>query len=199
MAFPAGRSRAHPRAPARLAVARLISRAVAPASVIVGVAGLQNSGKTTLIEWMVPRIVSAGFSVATVKHIAHDDLRVDAAGTDTRRHRQAGARLAVAASPTETVFFHEGGRDLREVAGQVAAFGPFDLVIVEGFKRSKLPKIVVGQVEHGGEARWHWDGSPTGAAAIAEALVEELRAERAQGRKAKPRAGAAKRTGPHAR
>jgi molybdopterin-guanine dinucleotide biosynthesis protein MobB len=166
------------------AVARLISRAGACAGVIVGVAGLQNSGKTTLIELMVPRIVAAGFSVATVKHIAHDDLRVDAAGTDTRRHRQAGARLAVAASASETVFFHEGGQEVGAVVQQVEAFGAFDLVLVEGFKKSDLPKIVVGEVEHGGKARWRWDGTPEGAAAIAEALMEEVRAQRAKARKA---------------
>ena len=154
---------------------------------IVGVAGLQNSGKTTLIELMVPRIVAAGFSVATVKHIAHDDLRVDAAGTDTRRHRQAGARLAVAASPSETVFFHEGGRALNDVTRQVAAFGHFDLVLVEGFKKSGLAKIVVGAVEHGGKAKWRWDGTKNGASEIANSLVEGLARERLHARKPRPR------------
>jgi molybdopterin-guanine dinucleotide biosynthesis protein MobB len=158
--------------------------------VIVGIAGLQNSGKTTLVELMVPRIAAAGFAVATVKHIAHDDLRVDAGGTDTRRHRNAGARLSVAVSPTETVYFHEGARDLDEVARRVEAMGPFDLVLVEGFKKSDLPKIVVGKVEHGGPARWRWDGTPGGAAEIAESLMEAVRAERAQSRGAAPAARA---------
>jgi molybdopterin-guanine dinucleotide biosynthesis protein MobB len=175
------------------AVARLISRTGAPAGVIVGVAGLQNSGKTTLIEMLVPKVVAAGFTVAAVKHIGHDDLRVDPAGTDTRRHRAAGARLSVAASPSETVFFHEGGLDLDEVLRRIEGMGTFDLVLVEGFKKSALPKIVVGKVEHGGKARWTWDGTPAGAAEIAESLMEAVRAERASARRGRPRAAPTKR------
>ncbi len=153
---------------------------------IVGVAGLQNSGKTTLLELLIPLIAAAGFTVATVKHIAHNDLRVDTGGTDTHRHRRAGARLAVAASDTETVYFHGGGRPLDEVLARLEALEAPDLVLVEGFKRSTLPKIVIGAVEHGGEARWRWDGTPKGAASIAEDLMTEVRAERARSRKGAP-------------
>lgn len=142
---------------------------------ILGIAGLQDSGKTTLVELLVPKVVAAGFRVATVKHIAHDDLRVDAAGTDTARHRKAGAHTAVAASPSETVYFEKGGLTLDAITARLEARAEFDLILVEGFKKSLLPKIVVGAVEHGGEARWRWDGSKEGAAAIADAIVAELR------------------------
>lgn len=175
MALPQGRA-----LPGR--VVRLISGVCARAPVIIGVAGLQDSGKTTLIEFMVPRIVASGFTVATVKHIAHDDLRVDPAGTDTRRHRKAGASLAVAASPTETVFFREGGLEVDELTKRVNAMGDFDVVFVEGFKQSNLPKIVVGAVQHGGEARWRWDGTVAGAAAIADQIMHEIREARARAR-----------------
>lgn len=156
---------------------------------IVGIAGLQNSGKTTLIELIVPRIVQAGYRVVTVKHIAHDDLRIDAAGSDTQRHRKAGARLAVAVSDTETVYFHGAPHTLDEVLARVDRLEEPDLVLVEGFKGSPLAKIVIGPVEHGGPAKWRWDGTPQGAALIAEDLMFEVRGERSQARKGETQPG----------
>lgn len=161
---------------------------------IVGVAGYQNSGKTTLIELLLPQVSAAGFSVATVKHIAHDDLRVDAGGSDTQRHRRAGARLAAAVSESETVYFHGGGDSLDAVLARLAALDAPDLIIVEGFKGSPLPKIVVGKVEHGGEARWRWDGTREGAEAIGRELIAEVRAERGGAAKKPRRAPRGKRS-----
>ncbi|HEX9708513.1 MAG TPA: molybdopterin-guanine dinucleotide biosynthesis protein B [Candidatus Thermoplasmatota archaeon] len=145
---------------------------------ILGVAGYQGSGKTTLVELVVPRIVEAGFAVATVKHVAHGDLRVDAGATDTERHKRAGARAAVAVSDEETVYFHTAAHSLEQVLERLALLDEFDLVLVEGFKASPLPKVVVGDVEHGGPARFRWDGTVPHAARIAEEIMGELRAER---------------------
>ena len=149
---------------------------------IVGIAGIQNSGKTTLVELLIPRVRSAGFKVATVKHIAHNDLRIDTGGTDTERHRRAGAHLAVAVSDLETVFFHERPGTLDEVLRRIRELEAPDLILIEGFKGSLHPKIVIGAVEHGGAARWQWDGTPGSAAAIAEDLMIEIRRERAVAR-----------------
>ncbi len=149
---------------------------------IIGIAGLQNSGKTTLVELLIPRVRAAGFKTATVKHIAHNDLRVDAAGSDTARHRRAGAHLAVAVSDGETVFFHETGGTLEDVLRRIGELEAPDLVLVEGFKGSLYPKIVIGAVLHAGPARWRWDGTPEGAASIAEDLMTEIRRERAGAR-----------------
>lgn len=153
---------------------------------ILGVAGLQGSGKTTLVEQLVQRITASGYSVGTVKHVAHGDLRVDTGGKDTERHRRAGARAAVAVSDEETVYFHSTRHDLEQVLAKLAQLDTFDLVLVEGFKASPLPKIVVGPVEHGGPERFRWDGSAPDAARIAEEIMEQLRAERMR-KRAPPR------------
>jgi molybdopterin-guanine dinucleotide biosynthesis protein MobB len=161
---------------------------------ILGVAGYQDSGKTTLMEIMIQRIVQAGFSVGTVKHIAHDNLRVDGGGTDTDRHKRAGAKIAVAMSDTETVYLHREWQSLEDVLARLEKSGEFDLVLVEGFKASPLPKIVVGDVEHGGPEKFRWDGTEPDANRIAERLMEEIRAKRARNRTPRtrrrhPRAG----------
>lgn len=168
-----------------------------PSPMIVGIAGYQNSGKTTLVELLIPRVRGAGFKVATVKHIAHNDLRIDVGGSDTARHRKAGAHLSVAVSDGETVFFHEAGRTLEDVLRRIEQLEAPDLVLVEGFKGSAYPKIVIGAVEHGGLARWRWDGTPESAASIAEDLMIEIRGKRAAARGGPParapRSGASRR------
>jgi hypothetical protein len=68
----------------------------------------------------------------------------------------------------------------------MAQLDEFDLILVEGFKASPLPKVVVGDVEHGGPARFRWDGTAPDAARIAEEVMEGLRAER-MGKRAPPR------------
>jgi molybdopterin-guanine dinucleotide biosynthesis protein MobB len=142
--------------------------------VILGVVGLQNSGKTSLLEVVIPRVSKAGFKVATVKHIAHDDLHIDVAGTDTSRHKKAGARLSVAVSDSESVYFHPRHHRLEEVLERIEHIEAPDLILVEGFKGSDLPKIVIGEADHGGSALYRWDGTPAGANEIADKIVEAL-------------------------
>lgn len=121
-----------------------------PTPAAVGVVGPSDAGKTTLIERLLPRLRERG-RVATVKSI-HHDVDFDRAGTDTHRHRVAGADRVVGASPSltfsvtrEGTDHHEGGRTgfLEDLLGRLAADG-YDFVLVEGFSSSPLPKLVVG-------------------------------------------------------
>ena len=58
---------------------------------IFGITGWKNSGKTTLTERLVAELTWRGWTVSTVKH-AHHGFDVDQPGTDSHRHREAGAR-----------------------------------------------------------------------------------------------------------
>jgi molybdenum cofactor guanylyltransferase/molybdopterin-guanine dinucleotide biosynthesis protein MobB len=116
---------------------------------VVGVAGWKNSGKTTLVERLVAELVGRGFRVATVKHSHHHDLSVEAEGTDSARHRRAGASAVALLSPTRwailrdasAVVWHEGPEP--PLAAVVAHLAPADIVIVEGLKGAPIPKIEV--------------------------------------------------------
>lgn len=117
---------------------------------LYGVVGWKNAGKTTLVERLVTEIAGRGFSVSTVKR-AHHMVDVDQEGTDSWRHRQAGAREVVLASATRYAIMHEL-RDEAEPAletllGQMA---PVDIVIAEGFKRGTHPKIEVRRADTAG-------------------------------------------------
>ena len=56
--------------------------------------GESNSGKTTLIEKIIPELVRAGYRVATVKHAGHG-FDLDTEGKDSWRHKRAGASSVV--------------------------------------------------------------------------------------------------------
>ncbi|MFC4544730.1 molybdopterin-guanine dinucleotide biosynthesis protein B [Halosolutus amylolyticus] len=129
---------------------------------VVCLAGPSDSGKTTLVEELVPRL-AADDRVATVKSI-HHDVEIDTPGTDTYRHRTAGAETVVGitpgstfevstrgkrdppATPDGTGVFESDGPELQALASTLErlAHRGYDVVLVEGFTTAPLPTIVVG-------------------------------------------------------
>ena len=108
---------------------------------VYGVTGWKNSGKTGLMERLVTHFCAEGWSVSTIKH-AHHAADTDAPGRDTHRHRMAGAREVILATPDRWALMHEV-RDAPEpgLAALVARLAPVDLVLVEGYKSADHPKI----------------------------------------------------------
>jgi molybdopterin-guanine dinucleotide biosynthesis protein B len=107
------------------------------------IVGHKKVGKTTLIEKLIPELTNRGYRVGTVKH-HHSDypVAVDTAGTDTWRHRQAGALGVVLATPTDIATFrdNEDSISLDEI---VATLGMTNIVLVEGFHDEARAKIEV--------------------------------------------------------
>jgi molybdopterin-guanine dinucleotide biosynthesis protein B len=107
---------------------------------VIGIAGWKNSGKTTLVERLVAEFVRRGWRVATIKH-AHHDADIDKPGTDSFRHRAAGAAEVALVGGRRYAIMHEGPEPtLAEVMARLA---PCDLVLVEGYKRESHAKIEV--------------------------------------------------------
>jgi formylmethanofuran dehydrogenase subunit E len=107
------------------------------------IVGSKKVGKTTLIEKLIPELTSRGYRVATVKH-HHSDfpVSVDAAGTDTWRHRQAGAKSVALVTPTDVALFHDTDESLG-LDQIIANFSGTDIVLVEGFHLEPYAKIAV--------------------------------------------------------
>lgn len=104
---------------------------------VLAVCGFKNSGKTTLIEELIPCLQKQGLSVAVVKHDAHG-IEVDRPGKDSDRFFRAGADV-VLQGPGEEIFRkHEGG-SLEELLARIVPL--YDLVLVEGHKGVPLPKV----------------------------------------------------------
>jgi len=107
---------------------------------VFGVTGWKNAGKTTLTERLVAEFVRRGWRVATVKH-AHHTVDIDHPGTDSFRHRAAGATEVVLVGGQRYAIMREQAEpSLAEVLARLA---PADLVLIEGYKREPHPKIEV--------------------------------------------------------
>jgi molybdopterin-guanine dinucleotide biosynthesis protein B len=108
---------------------------------VFGITGWKNSGKTTLTERLVAELTRRGRRVATVKH-AHHDFDIDKEGTDSFRHRQAGAGEVAIVSNRRWALMHElHDEEEPPLASILARLSPCDLVLVEGYKRESHPKI----------------------------------------------------------
>jgi len=113
---------------------------------IISIVGKSDSGKTTLIEKLVPELTRRGYRIATVKHDVHG-FEVDREGKDSWRHKQAGAHTVVISSPQKIALIRDVEKDstLDEIRGRWIQ--DVDLVLSEGYKKDVQPKIEVFRKE----------------------------------------------------
>lgn len=107
---------------------------------IISVVGKSRSGKTTLIEKLIPELKRRGYRIGTVKHAFHK-FEMDKKGKDSWRHKAAGAAtVIVVAQDTLAMVKDESLNSLNDLEKY---FDDMDLVITEGFKQKNKPKIEV--------------------------------------------------------
>jgi molybdopterin-guanine dinucleotide biosynthesis protein MobB len=110
---------------------------------ILSIIGRKNSGKTTLTVALVSELVRRGHRVMTIKH-GHHPADADRKGTDTWRHfHEGGAERVLIASPQLRVLFERSPDDYDPVALARQYMGGADIVLTEGYKAARLPKIEV--------------------------------------------------------
>lgn len=115
---------------------------------VFGITGWKNSGKTTLVAELVNTFRERGYRVSTIKH-AHCSLDIDRSGTDSYRHRQAGAHQVLLASPYRWALMQEVNEAPEpELPTLLQHMETVDLVLVEGFKMGQQPKIQVVRPSH---------------------------------------------------
>jgi len=136
---------------------------------IFGLAGYSGAGKTTLIERIIPRFVEQGLVVSLIKH-THHDFDLDRSGKDSYRHREAGATEVMLVCDQRWVLMHElRGRPEPSFSEQLRSISPCDLLLVEGFKDTPIPKLEVHRPENGKPFIWPDNPSVIGVALPAAA------------------------------
>ena len=113
---------------------------------IISIVGKSDSGKTTLIEKLVPELTRRGYRVATVKHDVHG-FEVDREGKDSWRHKQAGAHTVVISSPNKVALIRDVEKDLSLDEIREKLIQDVDLILSEGYKKDVQPKIEVFRKE----------------------------------------------------
>lgn len=118
-----------------------------PGVVMIGIAGWSNSGKTTLIEKLTAHFSAKGLRIATIKH-SHHKFEIDKPGSDTERHRRAGASETAIVSGSRVAVIEEiesrGEPSLDDVAKRLK---PADIIFVEGYKSAPILKVEVRRQE----------------------------------------------------
>ena len=109
---------------------------------VICIVGRPKSGKTTIIEKLIPELKNRGYRVATIKHTTHD-FEMDTAGKDSWKHAQAGSECAVLSSGSKVALTRNVDHDLSPAELTRLISGDFDIILAEGFKRSGELKIEI--------------------------------------------------------
>lgn len=105
---------------------------------VFSVYGYSKSGKTTTVECLIKELKRRNYTVGTVKDIHYESFAIDTVGSNTDRHRKAGAELVTARGLYETdILFKE-----RLPMQEVLKFYTQDFVILEGVTDFDVPKIL---------------------------------------------------------
>lgn len=120
---------------------------------VLGFVAWSGTGKTTLLTRLIPALRGRGLRVAAVKS-THHDIEPDTPGKDSYLLRQAGAVQTVIASRRRIAVITEIDGENEEpppLAELVAGLDPgrVDLVVVEGMKHERFPKIELHRPEVG--------------------------------------------------
>ena len=108
---------------------------------IISVVGKSDSGKTTLLEKIIPELKKRGYRLGIVKHAQHG-FEMDKKGKDSWRHKKAGADASLVISPGVIALVKD--EEPQSVEDIRKYLSDMDLIITEGFKREKkIPKIEI--------------------------------------------------------
>lgn len=110
---------------------------------VIGFIGYSNTGKTTLIEKLIPIFRARGLAVSAIKN-AHHGFDMDRPGKDSFRYRAAGAGQVLIATGLRWTLLTETPQRAASLEELMQLLAPCDLVIVEGFKsEGHIPRIEV--------------------------------------------------------
>jgi len=109
---------------------------------IVSIVGSSGSGKTTVLESLIPLLRAKGVRVGTVKHGCHK-LSLDEEGKDSWRHAEAGAEVALVSTPSGLGVFRSLDEELSLDELVELYLSDMDLILAEGYKQERISKIEV--------------------------------------------------------
>ena len=116
---------------------------------LLGFAAFSGTGKTTLLEQLIPELNQANIHVAMIKHTHHDKFDIDQPGKDSYRLRKAGAEQMLVASAKRWALMVENSQQHQQLNPEpnLSELLPhldlqnIDLILVEGFKHERISKI----------------------------------------------------------
>ena len=142
-----------------------------PKPPIIGFAAFSGTGKTTLLEKLIPLLTKTGLNVGLVK-ASHHDVDPDKPGKDSYRLRKAGACQLLLSTPKRSICYTEYAEEQEHDLEQqlkLLDLASLDLVVVEGFRDAPIPKIELHRMSYEKPFLFEqdkniialaWDGNP---------------------------------------
>ena len=112
---------------------------------ILGFAAFSGSGKTTLLTKLIPILRNNALRIALIKH-SHHNFDIDKPGKDSFRFRAAGAETVMLVSRQRRAIITEIDKPKEPNLDEQLTYldqSELDLILVEGFKAEKFPKIEI--------------------------------------------------------
>ncbi|MBT4570677.1 MAG: molybdopterin-guanine dinucleotide biosynthesis protein B [Nitrosomonadales bacterium] len=111
---------------------------------ILGVcAANSGSGKTFVIERLIPALNKKGLSVSVIKH-AHHSFDIDIPGKDSFKIREAGAKQTLIFNSARSALITENEKNNFNLDNAIEQINqPTDIILIEGLKTMKIPKIEI--------------------------------------------------------
>lgn len=118
---------------------------------LLAITAYSGTGKTTLLQQIIPFLNQQQINVAVIKH-SHHNVDIDIPGKDSYLLRQAGANQTIIACDQRWALITEtpdaAPVNLQQLINQLDA-KTIDLVLVEGFKSEPIDKIMLFREEVG--------------------------------------------------
>ena len=117
---------------------------------VLAISAYSGTGKTTLLQQIIPLLKQHNINVAAIKH-SHHDIDIDIPGKDSYALRKAGANQTIVACDQRWALVTETPNTTLNLHELIKQFDPdnTDLILVEGFKNEPLPKIMLFREEVG--------------------------------------------------
>lgn len=102
----------------------------------------RNAGKTTIASNLVKKLTESGVRVLVVKH-ASEGISLER-GKDSTRYYESGAQMVITASAEDRlVIERSGAKQVEDLQDILAKWN--GIIIIEGFKESTIPKVLVAR------------------------------------------------------
>ncbi len=141
---------------------------------VIGFAAFSGTGKTTLLERLLPILTRSGVRVGMIKH-AHHQFDIDTPGKDSYRLRKAGAiQTLIASSQRWALMTETPAEDPPRLSDLIVHLDRkhLDLILVEGFKQARIPKIELHRAALGHPLLFPADGDIVAVASDAPLEIE---------------------------
>ncbi len=114
--------------------------------ILMGIVGHKNAGKTTLTAELIQHLILRGLTVSTLKR-THHAIDLETPGTDTHRHRTAGAQQVILATDRRLTLMEEVTEPTLDHL--LSRLAPCDVVLAEGWKAGTHPRLEVWRPQTG--------------------------------------------------